>query len=174
LDVGPPGPSPRDAVSTKSSKDKRPKRSPGETLGEDGSAISARRRSRLAAEPRTYELDADERRRIMGGEEARGRCGVCGGRCVCPRARVVVGEVSHAPIRIPPWRAAMTVAFGDRAAQSGHRARLGRLMRFCELARGVVILPVSERTRRGRGAQVFDVVVDALGVVVFSAAMSRW
>jgi hypothetical protein len=32
LGVRPPGPSPGDAVSIKSSKDKRPKRSPGETL----------------------------------------------------------------------------------------------------------------------------------------------
>src|SRR6516162_9967770 len=40
--VRPPGPSPRDAVSIKSSKDKRPKRSPGETLTQEGSDISAR------------------------------------------------------------------------------------------------------------------------------------
>jgi hypothetical protein len=33
---------PRDAVSIKSSKDKRPKRSPGKTLTREGSAISAR------------------------------------------------------------------------------------------------------------------------------------
>jgi hypothetical protein len=41
-----------------------------------------------------------------------------------------------------PAGAAMTVASGDRAAQSGSRARRGRLMRLCELARGVVILLV--------------------------------
>ena len=39
--VRPPGPSPRDAVSIKSSKDKRPKRSLRETLTHEGSAISA-------------------------------------------------------------------------------------------------------------------------------------
>jgi hypothetical protein len=43
---------PGDAVSTKSSQDKRPKRSLGETLVEEASAISARRRSRLSAERR--------------------------------------------------------------------------------------------------------------------------
>jgi len=88
----------------------------------------------LAAEPRTNELDADERRRIMGCEEAAVGVGSVAGDGVPGRAWVV-GEVSHAPIRIPPG-AAMTVASGDRAAQSGHRARLGRLMRFCELAQG--------------------------------------
>ena len=36
---------------------------------------------------------------------------------------------------------AMTVISGDRAAQSGHRARRGRLMRFCELARGLATPP---------------------------------
>lgn len=90
----------------------------------------------LAAEPRTDELDTDERRPIMGSEEAAAGVG-SGWEVVSVPGRVVVGEVSHAPIRIPPWRAAMTVASGDRAAQSGHRARLGRLMRFRELARGL-------------------------------------
>jgi hypothetical protein len=89
---------------------------------------------RLAAEPRTNELDADEWWRIIGGEEAAAGWGV-EGRGLSPGVRVVVGEVSHAPIRIPPERAAMTVTSGDRAAQSGHRARLGRLMRKRELAR---------------------------------------
>ena len=41
LGVRPPGPSPGDAVSIKSSKDKRPKRSPGETLTREGRSISA-------------------------------------------------------------------------------------------------------------------------------------
>jgi hypothetical protein len=35
------GPSPGDAASIKSSKDKRPKRSPGETLTPEGRGISA-------------------------------------------------------------------------------------------------------------------------------------
>jgi len=42
------------------------------------SSWSARSRSRLAAQPRTNELDADERRRIMGGEECRGLLAVWG------------------------------------------------------------------------------------------------
>src|SRR5207237_5780645 len=42
--VRPPGPSPGDAVSIKSSQDKRPKRSPGETRDQEGTAISARSR----------------------------------------------------------------------------------------------------------------------------------
>jgi hypothetical protein len=79
----------------------------------------------------------------------------------------VVGEVWHAPIRIPPERAAMTVASGDRAAQSGHRARLGRLMRICELTRGVVVLPVVGPARRRLG-------VHALPVVSVSVSVSRW
>ena len=37
---------------------------------------------------------------------------------------------------------------GDRAAQSGHRARRGRLMRFRELTRGLAALPASEAHRR--------------------------
>ena len=36
---------------------------------------------------------------------------------------------------------AMTVISGGRAAQSGHRARLGRLMRFRELTRGLATPP---------------------------------
>jgi hypothetical protein len=66
--VRPPGPSPRDAVSIKSSQDKRPKRSPGETRDQEGTAISAR--SRAAA--RTNELDAGKRRPIIGVRKARG------------------------------------------------------------------------------------------------------
>ena len=42
LGVRPPGPSPGDAVSIKSSKDKRPKRSPGEDPHQEGRGISAR------------------------------------------------------------------------------------------------------------------------------------
>ena len=53
LGVRPPGPSPGDAVSIKSSKDKRPKRSPGETLTREGRGISAR------SGARTYDLDGD-------------------------------------------------------------------------------------------------------------------
>lgn len=41
----------------------------------------------------------------------------------------------------------MTVVSGARAAQSGHRARQGRLMRVWELARGVAILPVGVPAR---------------------------
>jgi hypothetical protein len=59
LGVKPPGSIPRDAVSMKSSKDKRPKRSLGKTLAEEVSAISAR------SEARTYDLDAGEDRRIV-------------------------------------------------------------------------------------------------------------
>ena len=47
-------------------------------------------------------------------------------------------EWSHVhPFGACPGAGAMTVTSGDRAAQSGHRARQGRLMRFCELARGL-------------------------------------
>jgi hypothetical protein len=73
------------------------------------------------------------------------RAGLGGGAGQVARGRV--GEASHAPIRIPPGRAAMTVASRDRAAQSGHRVRLGRLSRICELARGVVILPWADWSR---------------------------
>jgi len=51
LGVRPPGPSPGDAVSIKSSKDKRPKRSPGETRDQEGTAISALRTNDLDAVP---------------------------------------------------------------------------------------------------------------------------
>ena len=70
MGVRPPGSSPRDAVSIKSSKDKRPKRSPEETLTREGRGISAR--SRAAA--RTNELDAGERQRIIASEEGWGSC----------------------------------------------------------------------------------------------------
>ena len=68
--VRPPGPSPRDAVSIKSSKDKRPKRSLGETLTREVSAISARSGSAVGARARTNELDAGERRPMIGGGES--------------------------------------------------------------------------------------------------------
>jgi hypothetical protein len=51
LCVRPPGPSPGDAVSIKSSKDKRPKRSPGETLSPEGRGISARQAKRAEGVP---------------------------------------------------------------------------------------------------------------------------
>jgi hypothetical protein len=58
LGVRPPGPSPRDAVSTKSSKDERPKRSLRETLtGRVG----------LSAPHRTNDVDTDKRRRTLKG-----------------------------------------------------------------------------------------------------------
>src|SRR6516162_6632018 len=77
-----------------------------------------------------------------GEEPPAGVGGWEGGLAVCPGRLVVVGVVSRAPIRRLPGGGAMTVLSGDRAAQSGHRARRGRLMRFCELARGLATLPV--------------------------------
>ena len=74
------GRSPGDAVSIKSSKDKRPKRSPGEDPHQEGRGISAR--SRVAA--RTNELDADERRRIIGGEEESFPVWLYEGSCAVP------------------------------------------------------------------------------------------
>src|SRR6266851_5439253 len=58
LGVRPPGPSSRDAVSTKSSKDKRPKRSLKETL--TGRVV-------VSAPHRTNDVDAAKRRRTLGG-----------------------------------------------------------------------------------------------------------
>ena len=95
------------------------------------------------ARARTNELDAGERRPMIGSEEEPAGCGVAGlGPVAGSPGCVVGGVVSHAPIRhLPGWAGAMTVTSGGRAAQSGHRARQGRLMRFCELARGWRPLP---------------------------------
>src|SRR6266576_5611401 len=99
------------------------------------------------ARVRTNELDAGERRPIIGGEEEPPGCGGCGGKGFggwFPGGCVVGGVVSRAPIRhLPGVAGAMTVTSGDRAAQSGHRARQCRLMRFCELARGLATPPGS-------------------------------
>jgi len=90
---------------------------------------------------RTNELDADERQPIIGGEEeVLGGVGGVGGRW-CPRvARLAEWSHMH-PSGTCRVADAMTVLSGDRAAQSGHRARRGRLMRFCELTRGLATPP---------------------------------
>ena len=75
LGVRPPGPSPGDAVSIKSSKDKRPKRSPGEDPHQEGRGISARSRAAV----RTNELDAGERWPMIGAGEGAFWWRGCGG-----------------------------------------------------------------------------------------------
>ena len=106
---------------------------------------------------RANELDAGERRPMIGGEE-RARPGPvagCWGRGVgWAGSRVGVrgsAEWSHIhPFGRPPGAGAMTVPSGDRAAQSDLRARRGRLRVFFELARGLVPPPgLSPRPRRG-------------------------
>src|SRR3974390_3258121 len=71
---------------------------------------------------------------------------------VSPGDVLAGGVVSHAPIRHRAGgRDAMTVTSGDRAAQSGHRARLGgRLMRKRELTRGLATPPGWWACRRWR------------------------
>jgi hypothetical protein len=55
---------------------------------------------------RTYELDADERRRILGGEDDRVGFWVGGlGVVRAPGVFVAVGVVSQAPIRHRTWLA---------------------------------------------------------------------
>jgi hypothetical protein len=83
---------------------------PGHVALRKGSCWSAR--SRVAA--RTNELDADERRGIIGGEEESFPVWLYGGSCAVPGG-VAGGVVSQAPIRRPrQWgrRGAMTMCPG--------------------------------------------------------------
>src|SRR5438094_1191162 len=117
------------------------------------------------APARTNELDVGKRRPMIGGEESacwlRGLLGRC--RWLVPRC-AWLAEWSHMhPSGACLWVVgAMTVPSGGRAAQSGHRARRGRLMRFCELARGWrPPFGVCKRALAGPGAGV-AVVWDAV------------
>jgi len=92
----------------------------------------------------TNELEAGKRRPIIGSEEEplRGSGGSRG--CWLVPGCAWLAEWSH----MHPSGAgsglgagAMTVPSGGRAAQSGHRARRCRLMRFRELARGLATPP---------------------------------
>src|SRR6266568_4793431 len=73
---------------------------------------------------------------------------------------LIVETLASSCARIPwnqpsRWAGAMTVSSGDRAAQSGHRALQGRLMRICELARGWRPSPLAGLTDgAGVGEQV--------------------
>jgi hypothetical protein len=133
----------------------------GHAAAQEGSCWSAR--SREAA--RTNELDADERRLIIGSEEGSIPAGC---------------EGSHVPGR--GWRRGLTSTHpapraemqrrhdhvsGDRAAQSNDRAWLvAGSCRLGERARGLVTLPVVEAA----GAALAVPVADASSCV----AASRW
>jgi len=121
--------------------------------GQAGAPAAPRRQARA----RTNELEAGKRRSMIGSEE-QPPCGLAYAKVagLVSRSRVVVGVVSHAPIRrLPDGGSHMTVASGDRAAQSGHRARRGRLMRKRERARGLATSRLAGRTvAAGVGEQV--------------------
>jgi hypothetical protein len=111
-------------------------------------------RSRAAA--RTNELDAGKWRPIIGsGEEPPGLAAVGGSLAGPPGACGRRSGLTCTHSAPAGETGAMTVPSGDRAAQSGHRARLGRLMRKCELARGLRPLPVCGCTA-GRGLRRGD------------------
>jgi len=141
---------------------------PSRGRGQAGAPVAPR----LQARARTNELDAGKRRPMIGSEGRLPGVWLCGGRWAgLPRSRVGgrSGLTCTHPAPAVRWRAAMTVASGDRAAQSGHRARRGRLMRFCGLARGLATLPVCHGAPVG-GA---DAVVMAGGLAARSASVSR-
>ena len=74
------------------------------------------------------------RRQIIGEEESRSSSRTGFGVLGCP-GRVVIGEGLSCTHSAARGAGRHDRGIRDRAAQSGHRARLGRLMRFCELAR---------------------------------------
>jgi len=120
----------------------------------------------LAAEPRTNELDADERRRIVGGEEA----GVGGGTgWWLSRARVVVGEGLSCTHPVA-GQAAGDHDRGIRGPGCSVRSSsaAGPARAVCELARGVLILPVVGPARCRLGVHVLSAVVSAV------VSVSRW
>jgi len=87
---------------------------------------------------RTNELDAGERRPMIGGEEQpASRLWLPGRGCWggSPELCGLAEWVSQPPIRPPAWAGAMTMSSGARAAQSVRRARRGRLRMIYELAR---------------------------------------
>jgi len=104
--------------------------------GPAGAPGAAQWRGRTSWTAASCSRSSEARKRFSAGVGGVGGAGslVFPGCAVC-------GVVSHAPIRHLPGGGAMTVLSGDRAAQSGHRARLGRLMRFCELTRGLATPP---------------------------------
>src|SRR5260221_6191026 len=92
-------------------------------------------------EPRSGEDERAGRRRAAADHRGAGKrfsgLGVVGGPGI---ARLAEWSHMH-PSGTCQVAGAMTVFSGDRAAQSGHRARPGRLMRFCELTRGLATPP---------------------------------
>ena len=126
--------------------------------GQAGAPAAPRRQARA----RTNELDAAKRRPTIGSEEPEPFCWVVlgwRGRLARSFPRLwlwVAGVASHAPIRLLPQAGGRhDRASGGRAAQSGHRARRGRLMRICELARGSRPSPLAWLTSgTGVGEQV--------------------
>ena len=84
MGVRPPGPSPGDAVSIKSSQDKRPKRSPGETRDQEGTAISAR------SEARTNDLEVRQAAATIGNEESHQSTQENGGRLWVDKHKSIV------------------------------------------------------------------------------------
>jgi hypothetical protein len=102
--------------------------------GPAGAPGAAQWRGRTSWTPASGSRSSEARKRFLAGLAGLGVVGVPG------VARLAEWSHMH-PSGTCQVAGAMTVLSGGRAAQSGHRARLGRLMRKRELTRGLATPP---------------------------------